>query len=83
MNYIVEENEIYILDSNEKKIAQITYERIKDNVYNINHTFVEESWRGQRIAKKLVEMAIAEIKKKKARVWATCSYAKKYIENNL
>ena len=37
--------------------------------------FVDESLRGQGIASKLVEMAVAEIKRKDCQVQASCSYA--------
>ena len=82
MEFIIEENRIYAIDNNKKIIAQIDFNEIEKGVYNINHTFVDESLRGKGIAKKLVEMAIDEIKKKNGVVKATCSYAKHYLEKN-
>ena len=82
MNYIVEENRIYKKDNNEKIIAEITFNKISEDTYNIDHTFVDESLRGQGIAKELVEKAIEEIRKKNGKIEATCSYAKHYLEKN-
>ena len=82
MNFIKEENRIYCLDDNQKKIAQITFEEIEKGIFNINHTFVDESLRGQGIASKLVQEAIKEIENRNGSVQATCSYAKKWLEKN-
>ena len=83
MDFIKEENRIYSVNDKNKVIAEITFPETEKGVFNINHTFVDESLRGQRIARKLVEMAIEEIKKKNGKVTATCIYAKLYLEKNL
>lgn len=80
MEYIKEDNRIYMRDIEGKIVAEITYRETEKGVYNIDHTFVDESLRGQGVAKKLVEMAIEEIKNKKGKVQATCSYARQYLE---
>ncbi len=82
MEFIKEYSKIYSLDDNEKVIAEITFNEIKKGIFNIDHTFVDETLRGQGIAGKLVEMAVEEIKKKGGKVEATCSYAKKWLEKN-
>ena len=79
MNFIKEPNRIYMTDDKGKTIAEITFEEIEQGIYNIDHTFVDESLRGQGIASKLVEKAVNTIKKKGAKVQATCSYAKKWL----
>ena len=80
MDFLKEENRIYSIDENGKLLAEITFPEESKGVFNINHTFVDESLRGQHIAGKLVEMAIEEIKNKGGKVEATCSYAKHYLE---
>lgn len=76
-------NRIYIEDSNGKIIAEIEFEEIQKNVYNIYHTFVDESLRGKGVASKLVNEAVNEIKLRNGEVQATCSYAKKWLEKNI
>ena len=80
MNFIKEPNRIYLPDETGKTIAEITFQEIEKGTFNIDHTFVDESLRGQGIASKLVEEAVKEIEAKGGKVEATCSYAKKWIE---
>lgn len=82
MNFIKEENRIYLPNENGKTIAEITFEEIEKGIYNINHTYVDESLRGQGIASKLVEEAVKEIKGKNGKIEATCSYAKRWLEKH-
>ena len=79
MDFIREDNRIYSIDDAGKIVAEITFPEIEKGVYNIDHTFVDDSLRGQGIAKQLVEMAIQQIESKNGKVQATCSYAKKYL----
>lgn len=81
MNFIKEKNRIYLKDDNDKVIAEINFER-KGDLYNIYHTFVDESLRGKGIASKLVKEAIDYIKEKNGKVIASCSYANKWLERN-
>ena len=82
MNYIKEENRIYAQDANKKTIAEITFYEIENGVYNIDHTFVDNSLRGQGIGSELVEQAVNTIKQKNARIQATCPFASKWIEEH-
>jgi predicted GNAT family acetyltransferase len=82
MDFNYEENRIYKEDEDGKLLCEITFTEIKPGLYNINHTFVDESLRGQGIAKILVEEAIKTIRKKNGKITATCSYAKNYLEKN-
>ncbi len=82
MEFKKEESRIYVDDENGKILAVIEFEKIDNNKYDIYHTFVDESLRGQGIASKLVEAAIKEIKARGGEVQATCSYAKTWIEKH-
>ena len=82
MEFIKEDSKIYILDNNKKVIAEISFYESENGIFIIDHTFVDESLRGQGIAGKLVEMAVEEIEKRGGKVEATCSYAKKWLEKN-
>ena len=77
-----EENRIYLDDENGKVLAEIEFEKLEDNNYNIYHTFVDELLRGQGVASKLVEAAVNEIKARGGKVKATCSYAKAWLEKH-
>lgn len=80
MEFKYESNRIYI-ENDEKVIAEITY-LIEDNKAIINHTFVDDSLRGQGIAGQLVERAVNKIREEGYQVAATCPYAVKWLEKN-
>ena len=82
MEFIKEDNRIFLKDENAKIIAEIEFEEVEKGIFSIYHTFVDESLRGKGIATKLVQEAVNEIKSRNGTVQATCSYAKKWLENN-
>ena len=74
------ENRIQQKDKTGRVIAEITFPETSPGVFVIDHTFVDKSLRGQGMASKLVQAAVDEIKKRGGKVQATCSYAKKWLE---
>ena len=82
MDFKKENNRIYIENSDGKMLAEIEFEEIQENIFNIYHTFVDASLRGQGVASKLVQEAVKEIESRNGKVQATCSYAKKWLEKN-
>ena len=83
MQFIKEENRIYVQNNDNEVIAEVTFYEIENGVYNIDHTFVDDSLRGQGIGSKLVREAVNTIKEKGAQVQATCPFASKWIEENM
>ena len=73
------ENQAVALDK-EKVIGICEFIEEKDT-WNIIHTEVDENYRGQKIAKRLVMKVIEEAKNEKKKVIADCSYAKKILES--
>ena len=69
-------------DETGRVIAEITFPETSPGVFVIDHTFVDESLRGQGVASKLVQAAVDEIKKRGGKVEATCSYAKKWLSEH-
>ena len=81
MEFKIEDTRIYY-EKDGKVLAEIEFEKVGENNYNIFHTFVDESLRGQGVASKLVEKAVEEIAKRNGKVEATCSYAKSWLEKH-
>lgn len=79
MERIEKENAIMYLENNQV-VAEIDF-TFNDNTITITKTFVDDSLRGQGIAKKLVYEVINLANKKKCSLEATCSYAKKVLES--
>ena len=71
------------MNNNNETIAEVTFYEIENGVYNIDHTFVDDSLRGQGIGSRLVKEAIDTIKEKGAKVEATCPFASKWMEENM
>ena len=80
MDYITYKNRIAAVDNGEE-IGEVTFPE-RDGVYTINHTYVDDRYRGQGIASELVRRAVEEIEKKGGLIKATCSYAQLWLARN-
>mgnify|MGYP003286029979 FL=1 len=61
MDFTYYPNRIALLDGGGRAIAEITFPDIDEDTVDINHTFVDESLRGQGMAGKLMEAAVNQI----------------------
>lgn len=77
-----EKNRIYYTNEEGKMIAEIDFPLTQPNEITITHTFVDDSLRGQGMAKRLVEEVLELAKKNGYTLRASCSYARKYFENH-
>lgn len=59
----------------EKNIGEATYS-VSDNVWIIDHTFVDDAYRGQKIAERLVKEAVESAKRENVKIVPLCPYAK-------
>lgn len=81
--FTIEKNRVFMQDESGEIVAETTFPETSEGVYTIDHTFVDESLRGQGMASKLVQAAVDEIDKRGGRVEATCSYATKWLDKRL
>lgn len=82
MEFTKENGRIFYESAEGKLLAEITYRETENGVFCIDHTFTDESLRGQGVAGALVEAAVNEITAKGGKVTATCSYAKHWLEKH-
>lgn len=82
MEFIYEKERIYGNDEDGKMICEITFPEVEEGLYDIDHTFVDDSLRGQGIAGKLMEAAVEQIRKQGGNIRATCSYAVVWLDKN-
>lgn len=82
MNFIHENNKIYLNDDNNHMIAVVTFPKEREDVVNIDHTFVDTSLRGQGIAGKLMEETVTQLRENNLKAHPTCSYAVKWFEEH-
>jgi uncharacterized protein len=72
------EGRFYVQD-NDKQIAEIDYILHSSDAMEINHTEVDEKYKGQNIGGTLVERAVELARKNNWKVIPTCKFAKAYI----
>lgn len=82
MEYIKNKAYIHGVDSNGNVLAKVTFPIFKENVVEINHTFVDPSLRGQGVANVLLELAYDTIRKANLKAIPTCSYAVAWFKRN-
>jgi predicted GNAT family acetyltransferase len=82
MDFIHDQNKIYLNDNNNHMVAVVAFPRVADHVVNIDHTFVDSSLRGQGIAGMLMEAAVAYFRENNLKAKLSCSYAVKWFEEH-
>ena len=78
MPFQTESNRIYY-EQEGRLLAEITFPALADGTVNINHTYVDESLRGQGVAGHLMEQTVQTLRATGRKAVATCSYAKKWL----
>jgi predicted GNAT family acetyltransferase len=79
MEYIHEENRIYVLNDQNETIAQVDFPAAGAGEVAITRTFVDGSLRGQGVAAELVERVYNDMKGKDKTIRPVCSYAVKWF----
>lgn len=82
MNFITDNDRIYLKDASGELLAEVTYPNVTDNIVNIDHTFVDSSLSGKGIASQLIETLALKLRKDEKRAVLSCSYAIKWFENH-
>ncbi len=72
-----QENGIFEAFDNEKRIGYLSYDWESDSVFAIMHTVVDPEYRGQGIAKALLDSAVAFARKNSYKIRPVCPYAEK------
>ena len=75
MDFTYEPNRISLISDNNNLLAEVTFPDVDEKIVNINHTYVDESLRGQGIAGRLMEAAAGLLQKQNKKVVLTCPYA--------
>lgn len=82
MNFIKEDNRIYAKNETGSILALISFPSIREQTVCIDHTFVDDSLRGQGIANQLMEKVVQSLTSSNCKAKATCSYARNWIEKH-
>ncbi len=82
MNFQHEDNRIFLLNEDGKEIAEVTFPSLKDDVVNINHTFVDPSLRGQGVASKLMMELVKKLRAQNKKALISCPYAVQWFDRH-
>ncbi len=77
------ENGIFEAFDNGKRIGYLSYEWESDCVFAIMHTVVDPKYRGQGIAKSLLDAAIAYARKNGYKIRPICRYVEKVFSQDV
>jgi predicted GNAT family acetyltransferase len=80
MTFHTKDNCIFALDACGNTIAEVTFPTISEHTVCIDHTFVDDSLRGQGIASELMFAVVSELRAKDLKAVLTCSYALKWFK---
>lgn len=81
MEFEYEPGRFFKNDSNNKLIGEICYTLLDDHkTISIDHTFVNPDYRGQGIARQLLQKTIDLAKEKGWKILPVCPYARKVFE---
>ncbi|CEA00398.1 hypothetical protein BN1050_00597 [Metalysinibacillus saudimassiliensis] len=79
MNILQEKGRFYI-DNDGKTVAEITYTTPNNDMFIIDHTFVDESLRGQNVGEQLVASVVALARQQERKIIPLCPFAKREFE---
>lgn len=80
MEFIEEKNRFYHNDQTGKLVAEITFSIAGEHTYIIDHTIVDDAYRGQGIAQQLVKLVVEKARREGVKIIPLCPFAKAEIE---
>ena len=75
-------NKIWMENEAGTVVAEVDFVEREDGNYDIVHTFVDDSLRGQGAAGKLVKAAADEIRRRHKKTATSCSYADAWMRKH-
>ena len=81
MEFCKEPGRIFATDETGKLLAEVTFPE-QEGIAVINHTFVDDSLRGQGIAGQLLRTVADTLRQKACKTKPTCSYAIHWFERH-
>lgn len=66
----------------DQRLAEMTYSRAGDDKFIIDHTWVDDSLRGQRVGQQLVEAAVNFARTHALKIIPLCPFVKSVFDKN-
>lgn len=78
--YTQEEKRFVVFNQEETEIGEVTWSTAGDSMIIIDHTYVDDKYRGQGIAEKLVSLVVSYAREHHKKVIPLCPFAKKEFD---
>ena len=82
MEYVYNTDSITVYSSDKKLLAEVCFPSLDPSTVNITHTFVDDSLKGQGVASALMFRAASELRRQKKKALISCTYAKRWFDQN-
>lgn len=82
MNFTYNPNQVAYFHPDNNLLAEVTFPNVDADTVDINHTFVDDSLRGQGVAGKLMEAVAEHLRSQGKKAVLTCSYAISWFEKH-
>lgn len=82
MEYIYEENRIFVAKEDGNHLIETTFPYVNETSVEIDHVFVDPSLRGQGRASEVMSLTYDYLKDKGYKIIATCPYAKSWFKKH-
>lgn len=76
------ENRFYVVNDENKEIGEITYFLRDTSHFVVNHTYVDPKYRGQNIARQLVDAMVEYARSQKRKIIPDCYYVATVFNKN-
>ncbi|WP_100065791.1 GNAT family N-acetyltransferase [Miniphocaeibacter massiliensis] len=81
VEYKLEDKRIVALDG-DKEIGELTFSSSLKDLIIMDHTFVDEAYRGQKIAQKMLEKGIEYVEENNIKIIPLCPFVKREFDKN-
>ena len=82
MRYQEQEKRFVAFNEENQEVGEITFQTVGDNTLIIDHTYVDQNYRGQKIANKLVKLVVDKAIQDEKLVMPLCPFAAKEFQRH-
>ncbi|USB31743.1 GNAT family N-acetyltransferase [Paenibacillus sp. YPG26] len=75
MRETIQEDNAFVIKENGQMIAEVTFKPAGEGTLVIDHTYVAEEMRGQKLAEELIRRVVEHARETHNRIIPACSYA--------
>lgn len=75
MRETIQEGNAFVIKENGSVIAEVTFKPVGEETIVIDHTYVAEEMRGQKLAEDLVRRVVEHARETNQKIIPACSYA--------